>query len=114
MYHQGQPKLPLPPTRFEDEPRYVNAKQYIRIMKMREKRQKQPDKLKIIKKYKHQSRHEHAVRRRRCSNGRFVSKSDTDKQDDMKRLEDNGLDAKDVSDSSDKIEIQKSEYKVVD
>eukprot|EP00826_Nyctotherus_ovalis_P048752 TRINITY_DN5774_c0_g7_i1.p1 TRINITY_DN5774_c0_g7~~TRINITY_DN5774_c0_g7_i1.p1 ORF type:complete len:114 (-),score=25.86 TRINITY_DN5774_c0_g7_i1:196-492(-) len=65
-----------PPTRFEDEPRYVNAKQYARIMKMREKRLRQPERPKPIRKYKHESRHIHAKRRERCSNGRFVSKAE--------------------------------------
>ena len=64
-------KLPLPPLCFEDEPLYVNARQYVRIIKMREKRktvfkQKRP-------KYKHESRHQHALRRRRYLNGRFAS-----------------------------------------
>ena len=79
LYRHEQVRLPLPPTRFEDEPRYVNAKQYVRIIKMREKRARQPEKTKPIRKYKHESRHIHATRRERCNNGRFISKEKSGK-----------------------------------
>ncbi len=87
---------------------------------MREKRQRQPEKAKVIKKYKHESRHKHAVRRKRCKNGRFVSKSGNDGSDDKsnaaggKGSEEAGVEGGDVSGSLDKVEIQKSDYKVVD
>ena len=78
MHQEQQIRLPLPPDGLEEEPRYVNAKQYLRIVKMREKRRRLPPRPKLPKKYKHESRHKHALRRARCGNGRFVSRKDTD------------------------------------
>ena len=87
LYQNDQIRLPLPPTRFEDEPRYVNAKQYVRIMKMREKRMRQPEKPRTIRKYKHESRHRHAIRRQRCENGRFISKKKFQNKDQSEENE---------------------------
>jgi len=60
---------------FEREPRFVNPKQYNRILKRRQQRAKYLQNHVILKQaapYKHQSRHEHAQRRQRGQGGRFV------------------------------------------
>lgn len=65
----------------EDQPTYVNPKQYARILKRRESRKKQtgtdvtsytPRK----RSYMHESRHKHAMQRRRGPGGRFLSKQE--------------------------------------
>jgi hypothetical protein len=63
----------------EEEPIYVNAKQYQRILIRREQRAKMEAKSKLDKQKKtfvHESRHIHAQSRRRSGNGRFLSKKD--------------------------------------
>lgn len=69
------------PTVIEDQPTYVNPKQYARILKRRESRKKQtgtdvtsytPRK----RSYMHESRHKHAMQRRRGPGGRFLSKEE--------------------------------------
>ncbi|XP_055327301.1 nuclear transcription factor Y subunit alpha-like isoform X2 [Paramacrobiotus metropolitanus] len=64
----------------EDEPLYVNAKQYHRILKRRQARAKLEAQGLISKerqKYLHESRHRHAVKRVRGEGGRFSSASKT-------------------------------------
>uniref|UniRef100_T1JAG8 Nuclear transcription factor Y subunit n=1 Tax=Strigamia maritima TaxID=126957 RepID=T1JAG8_STRMM len=77
---QSLPKLPIPnPSRRPDDPPvYVNAKQYYRILKRREARDKLIAQGRIPlfrKKYLHESRHAHAVKRNRSQTGRFESKA---------------------------------------
>merc|ERR1719290_841821 len=74
-------RLPITtgPEILEEEPLYVNAKQYHRILKRRQARAKLEAEGRIPKerkKYLHESRHLHALKRVRGEGGKFNSGKD--------------------------------------
>ncbi|ORX59801.1 hypothetical protein DM01DRAFT_1333252 [Hesseltinella vesiculosa] len=78
----------------EEEPLYVNAKQYHRILKRRAARLKLEEMNRIAKSrkpYLHESRHKHAMRRPRGPGGRFLT------QAEIAEMEKNQLKPEDMS-----------------
>lgn len=84
--HIPPPLAVEPPT---EQPFYVNAKQYHRILKRRIARAKLEETLKIArtrKPYLHESRHKHAMRRPRGQGGRFLTAAEIAEKDRLEKL----------------------------
>jgi len=86
MYGAGY-KVPLNQDVSDEQPTFVNAKQYRRILKRRAARAKMEEKYKVPnrKAYLHKSRHQHACRRPRGPTGRFLTKAELEALKDSKK-----------------------------
>ncbi|KAK9768533.1 Transcriptional activator [Basidiobolus ranarum] len=89
-------RVPLPSdvvSTGDEDPLYVNAKQYHRILKRRAARARLEEQHRIQrnrKPYLHESRHRHAMRRPRGPGGRFLTAAEIAELDKDKGTEPNG------------------------
>ncbi len=110
MYRIPQEMMAMPQMGpiVEDEPLYVNAKQYNRILKRRQARAKIDAMIRQQKAagekpaYMHESRHRHAMKRPRGPGGRFLTAAEIAA---LKAKETNEQ-VKDGSDSAEKTETE--------
>uniref|UniRef100_A0AC34FBE0 Nuclear transcription factor Y subunit n=1 Tax=Panagrolaimus sp. ES5 TaxID=591445 RepID=A0AC34FBE0_9BILA len=82
------PTIITTPPEDDEKPLYVNAKQYQRILKRRIARAKLVESGRFPKerrKYLHESRHQHALKRARGEGGKFDSKTDNTNSPNSKR-----------------------------
>jgi nuclear transcription factor Y alpha len=95
LQHQQAPppppvmQVPTADEQLSEQPFYVNAKQYHRILKRRIARAKLEENLKIArtrKPYLHESRHKHAMRRPRGQGGRFLTAAEIAEKDRLEKL----------------------------